>query len=110
METWGFEEKTILTWRKVTNDRQKQRIGMGRYLRNSTEHCLFGVRGRLPSEGPKDIPSCFDAPRGLHSRKPDEAYEIIRAISPGPRLSMFAREQRAGFDLWGNEAMGEDAA
>lgn len=96
MAQWGFAYKTMLTW-------AKPQIGMGRYLRNTTEHVLFGVRGRLPAEGPKNIPSHVLAPRGKHSRKPDEAYDVIRTISPAPRIDLFAREEREGFDVWGNE-------
>ena len=33
-----------------------------------------------------------------HSRKPDEAYELIEACSPGPYLEMFARYPTAGVD------------
>lgn len=39
----------------------------------------------------------------VHSRKPDEAYEKIRRNSPGPRVSIFCRDRRAGFVPWGNE-------
>ena len=39
-----------------------------------------------------------------HSRKPDELYPIIEDCSPGPRLELFARYPRDGWDVWGNEA------
>lgn len=95
MSAWEFEYKTMLTW-------CKPQLGMGRYLRNTTEHCLFGVRGKLPPMV-RNVPTHFVAPRSKHSRKPDEAYELIRRVSPEPRLDMFAREDREGFDVWGNE-------
>jgi N6-adenosine-specific RNA methylase IME4 len=38
-----------------------------------------------------------------HSRKPDEFYDLIRRVSPGPRLDMFSREKRDGFEQHGNE-------
>jgi N6-adenosine-specific RNA methylase IME4 len=38
-----------------------------------------------------------------HSEKPSRSFEIIEAVSPGPRLEMFARAPRAGWDVWGNE-------
>jgi N6-adenosine-specific RNA methylase IME4 len=40
MAHWGFEQKNILTW-------VKPRIGLGAYFRNSTEHVLFGIRGKV---------------------------------------------------------------
>jgi hypothetical protein len=39
-----------------------------------------------------------------HSRKPDEAYALIEAMYPGlPKIELFARQQRPGWDVWGNE-------
>ncbi len=47
----------------------------------------------------------FDAPapRGGHSAKPDVFYERVREFSAGPRLEMFARQERDDFEGWGNE-------
>lgn len=39
-----------------------------------------------------------------HSRKPDEIIPIIEACSQGPRIELFARGVRAGWDMWGNQA------
>ncbi len=39
IRAWGFTHKTILTW-------EKPRLGTGHWLRNVTEHCLVGVKGR----------------------------------------------------------------
>ena len=36
-------------------------------------------------------------------RLADEFYALVREASPGPRLEMFAREERDGFTTWGNE-------
>lgn len=41
MKVWGFRYVTTITW-------VKDRIGLGQYFRGLTEHCLFGVRGKLP--------------------------------------------------------------
>lgn len=97
---WGFRVMTQLTW-------CKPQIGMGSYLRNTTEHCILAKRGHIPTspDNPKNIPSHFVASRARHSRKPDEAYDIIRAISPGPRIDLFARSPRVGFDRWGNQLL-----
>ena len=37
---------------------------------------------------------------------PAEAAEVVQRVSPGPRLEMFARQERDGWDLWGTEAPG----
>ena len=47
--------------------------------------------------------SALFLPRTRHSVKPDEAYEMIARLSPGPRLSIFQRKQREGFVCWGNQ-------
>ena len=39
-----------------------------------------------------------------HSRKPDEQFDLIQSCSPGPYLEMFARGERAGWAIWGNQA------
>jgi N6-adenosine-specific RNA methylase IME4 len=101
MEALGFRHITQATW-------AKDRFGLGQYMRGQTEHCLFGVRygGRLPSKV-KDKSTLFAGgiiPRtDKHSKKPVGAYKQIEAISPGPRLEMFAREPRKGYTVWGNE-------
>lgn len=100
MESLGFRYVTNLAWLKQT-DLGIVQIGLGRYLRGSHELCLFGVRGRLAAESAAG--SAVLARRGRHSRKPDEAYQTIERVSPGPRLEMFARDRRPGWDVWGNE-------
>ncbi len=95
MRALGYRHVTMLTW-------NKDRIGLGQYLRGKSEHCLFGVRGRLPALN-RTEPSSFDAPRTGHSVKPQRAYDIMERVSPGPRLEMFARAEREGWTVWGDE-------
>jgi hypothetical protein len=46
----------------------------------------------------------FADPEDALSRKPDEQYDIIEACSPGPYLELFARGERPGWTVWGNQA------
>jgi len=102
MESWGFQYKTLIVWRKLTKH-GKLWFGMGHYFRASVEICLFGVKGNLPTRT-KNTRNIFDAIRpNLHSAKPEKMYEIIEANSYPPYLELFARKQRAGWDVWGNE-------
>lgn len=39
-----------------------------------------------------------------HSRKPDEQYELIEACGPPNYLELFARGERPGWAVWGNQA------
>jgi len=95
---WGFVPMQLLTW-------VKPKIGMGYYFRSSTEHVLlFCVRGELPARR-HDIPTHFSSSRALpHSQKPDALLVIAERMSPGPRLEMFARRRRDGWDVWGDQA------
>lgn len=83
----------------------KLQIGLGQYARGSHELCLFGVRGVtcLPDTD-KRPPSVLVDKRNLHSQKPERCYsEWFEAVSRPPRLEMFARATRPGWDSWGNE-------
>lgn len=98
LEGWGFRYVTMLTWVKPS-------IGMGSYFRNTTEHVLFGLRGTLPLLR-ADAGTHFAATRpGRHSAKPDEFYRIVESCSPGPWIDLFARRARAGWAVWGAEAV-----
>jgi len=109
MGRWGFRYVRTMVWHKQRNG--KTQIGLGQYLRGSHEICLFGVRGSLPYARKADgsrlaIPSVFVAERTKHSRKPEESYNIIEQVSPGPRLELFARQEREGWDAMGDEVDG----
>lgn len=46
----------------------------------------------------------IDPPWFYNSRKPDEVYKRIERMYPKlKKISVFARESRAGFDSFGNE-------
>lgn len=105
MTSWGFEYKTTLTWYKVRLDGGPDGRGVGFYFRNVTELVLFGVRGKnnrtlKPGRTQTNI---IITRKREHSRKPDELYDIIEKCSPGPRIELFCRFARQGWDSWGNE-------
>ena len=106
LAAWGFEYKSNIVWHKIRKDGGPDGRGVGFYFRNTTELILFGVRGRnartLPP-GRRQV-NILKSRKREHSRKPDEAYELIEACSPGPFLEMFARGSRAGWTTWGNQA------
>jgi N6-adenosine-specific RNA methylase IME4 len=97
VEAWGFRYVTMLTWHKLGP------IGMGYYFRGETEHVLFGVRGKAPLAD-RSARNHFAASKGRHSAKPDRFYEMVERVSPEPRLELFARRRRYGWDVWGDEA------
>ena len=109
MKAWGFEYKTNLIWEKVRKDGYPDGRGVGFYFRNVTEILLFGIKGnnnRTLDPGRSQV-NLLRAMKREHSRKPDEFVDLIEACSPGPYLELFARGDRPGWDMWGNQANDE---
>jgi N6-adenosine-specific RNA methylase IME4/ParB-like chromosome segregation protein Spo0J len=99
IDAWGFRYRTSAVW-------VKESPGLGYWVRNQHETLLIAARGnmRSPSEGTRP-PSVITAPRREHSRKPDEGYELIERMYPEfPKIELFARQARASWHAWGNEA------
>lgn len=84
--------------------------GLGQRMRMMHEHLLYGRFGSVPVPSPGNrLPSVIVAPRGRHSQKPEEAFELIERHDDRMdgkahhRLEMFARSSRPGWNSWGNE-------
>ncbi len=95
LDFWGFEYKTMVTW-------NKERLGLGWWLRSRTEHVLLGARpgtkpGRMGRPGAWS--TLLEGGYRGHSVKPLEMYSLIEARSPGPYLELFANRlaPRAGW-------------
>ncbi len=109
MKAWGFEYKTNIIWEKVRHDGYPDGRGVGFYFRNVTEILLFGIRGdkNRTLDPARSQVNLIRTMKREHSRKPDEIIPIIEACSPGPYLEMFARGDREGWDMWGNQAQND---
>lgn len=92
---WGANYECLLTWVK--------NVGFTPFSwMYSTEHCLFARIGNLPLlKLGKRLD--FQAKVREHSRKPEEFYNLVKEVSPEPRIDMFSREKREGFEQYGNE-------
>lgn len=98
MKAWGFEYKTNLIWEKIRKD--------GFPFRNVTEILLFGIKGsnkRTLQRGRTQV-NLIRSMKREHSRKPDEFINLIEDCSNPPYLELFARGERDGWSLWGNQA------
>jgi N6-adenosine-specific RNA methylase IME4/ParB-like chromosome segregation protein Spo0J len=96
-ERWGLELRKIVVWDKVRAGRPTP------WLRGQTEYCLLLTRGNPPFE-PGNLTNLLCELAREHSRKPETFYELVRDTCPAqPRLEMFAREERDGFEPWGAE-------
>lgn len=96
MQAWGFKYLAPIHWIKPS--------GVGNWFVHRTQTLLFGYkqRCRFPLARYKpNILQTGDPKR--HSEKPDEAYQLIESISLAPRLELFARAKRDGWQVWGNE-------
>ena len=96
---WGFKPSALLTWCKAPMGK-----GPGGMFSQTTEHVLFCWRGRAGAVERHDS-TWFQWPRGRHSAKPEAFLDLVEQLSPAPRLEMFARRNRLGWDTWGNEAL-----
>jgi N6-adenosine-specific RNA methylase IME4 len=105
LEAWGFKYVANIVWSK------DGRVGLGNWVRNQHELLLVARRGEMPSPLPANRPpSIINAPIREHSRKPDEAYELIERMYPElPKIELFARNARPGWSAWGNEIPREAA-
>ena len=92
----------MLVWCKTPHG-----IGLGGDFRLTMKSELYARRGSLPAMRICDT-TWFNWPRSIHSRKPQEAYELIELMTLAPhhesdRLELFAREKRDGWTSWGDE-------
>lgn len=98
MESWGFEYKTCMVWKK-------DKAGPGYYARQQHEILLIGTIGLPPQSDPSIRPaSVIEAPRTEHSKKPEVFYEIIEELYPDTKkVELFCRNPRDGWAAWGGE-------
>lgn len=114
IEAWGFIYKTVgFYWVKLNKGagnglsrdwpllaERNFFTGLGFWTRANPEVCLLATRGH-PKRRAGDVAKLLIAPRREHSRKPDETYERIERLLPGPYLELFARRSRVGWDGFG---------
>jgi N6-adenosine-specific RNA methylase IME4 len=94
---WGFKYVLTMVWHKPGGF---QPIGLPQY---NCEFVVYGRRGSPTFADTKAFPTCFEAPRREHSRKPDEFYNMILRVTGDKRIDVFSRELRDGFDQYGFE-------
>jgi N6-adenosine-specific RNA methylase IME4 len=79
-------------------------FGAGGRVAQATDGTCFAWPEGEGHEVPAD--DLHDWPRGRHSKKPADFFALAERLSPGPRLELFARQARPGWDGWGDEYPG----
>jgi len=104
IEKWGFEYKTTgFVWIKKNKVSDSFFWGMGHWTRANAELCLIATRGK-PKRIAKNIHQIVYSPVETHSKKPDEIRKrIVMLMGDLPRIELFARETKEGWDSFGNE-------
>lgn len=104
LKALGFKFTTAGHWSKRTKNGHLA-FGTGYVLRCAGEPFLIGKMGD-PKVAARNIRSVIEGPIRGHSRKPDEAFSAAaRMVAEGARkIEIFSREDRPGWDTWGDEA------
>lgn len=111
-EAWGFTYRSLgPIWAKARHPDQIElfddgpicSLGMGYWFRQQAEIALVFGRGS-PERQSAGVRQIIYGARREHSRKPEEQYARVEALVGGPRLELFARQQRPGWVCWGNQA------
>lgn len=125
IKAWGFRppEREVI-WLKKTREGRRW-FGMGRVVRAEHEVCLIAIKGH-PHVQNHSVRSTFTTEEALvqlapdfeglsakvpdgvngkyrHSAKPEEFFDIVECLFPGPYAEINARRHRAGWHCTGNE-------
>ena len=103
IESWGCKYSFTMTWVKnggiqtpVTPQFNSEWIVVGRF-------------GKLKFKETKAFFTANFWARSGHSEKPEGFYDLLRRVTPSPRIDIFGRRLIPGFVSWGDEAPeGED--
>jgi N6-adenosine-specific RNA methylase IME4 len=115
---WGFKYKTCaFVWVKANKSTEvnqtmffaeditglNEKVGLGRWVRGNTEFCLLATHGS-PKRLAANVHQIIYEKIERHSAKPDEARKrIVQLVGDLPRIELFARIRRPGWDVWGNQ-------
>jgi len=93
LEHWGFSYKGMIIW-------NKEKMGIGTWIRFQCEFCLLGIKGK-PLWEIKNLRDIIVEPRREHSRKPECFYKMIEDNFVGRKLDYFYGEKREGWEYYG---------
>ena len=100
-ERLGFKLHARMIWDKIIG------IPAAFTVRYGHEYLLYMYKGKMlpvAKEARGKIHTVFHERPTKHSKKPEIAYQIIERLYPDlNKLELYARNERAGWDCWGDE-------
>ena len=97
VNAWGTKYNCLFTWVKPHG------VQVPNHPQFNAEWVVMGRKGSPQFNTTKAFKTANFWPRGKHSEKPEGFYELLRRVTPEPRIDLFARRRIEGFDSWGNE-------
>jgi N6-adenosine-specific RNA methylase IME4 len=99
LKAWGFKYCQTLIWCKAPRG-----TGQGGLYCPTNEFLILGRKGRMPTGKTRKDSTWWKTVRTRrHSEKPEFFQDMIETVSDHPRIELFARRKRKGWDVWGNE-------
>ena len=102
----GVPHRLLTAWRlrwmgEIVWD--KETLGVGHWVRGRTEVLILAMNKNLSLLSDR-VDQLVASKREAHSKKPERFVRLIEEVSVGPRLELFSRSPREGWDRWGYEA------
>lgn len=92
LKAWNLKWVAELLW-----DRGER--GRGHWFHTRTEVLVLATVGTLPLLK-SDVPAVHTFEEERSRERPESFRGLIEELSPGPRIELFAREKRKGWDGW----------
>jgi N6-adenosine-specific RNA methylase IME4 len=112
LAAWGFDYKTVgFYWVKIKGGQDRLfywgedvKMGLGYHTRAGAEQCWIAVKGNGYDREKMGVEQVCFGPIREHSRKPGEIRDrIAELVGDVPKIELFARTRRPGWEAWGNE-------
>jgi N6-adenosine-specific RNA methylase IME4 len=102
---WGFRPSVLHTWAK-----NPMGGGLGGAFGITSEFFLYARRGspveRRTTGTWWNWKRHYVNGKPAHSAKPDAFYDLTESVNDGPRVELFARRARLGWDYYGDQSLG----
>lgn len=102
LKAWKFDYISGFPWIKFQNNFTLSQGMTGYWVYGVSEYVMIGKRGNAKPPNVNERYLGLIAPNLKHSRKPESVHQMAEGI-PGKHLELFAREERPGWDCFGNE-------